>query len=534
MSLSTEAALAKLLRHNSSLKMVIDHMDSAILIEDEDRRVVAVNQSFCDLFSLELDPKEMFGMDCSRFAEGTKQRFVDPNGYVRGVEQLLLNRLLVADDQLEMVDGRILLRRYMPVEIDNENRGNYWQYDDITENKVIAHELEASRDRAWEASRLKSEFLATMSHEIRTPMNGIIGMSELLMSTQLDEQQREFATIIFEESQALLHIINDILDFSKIEAGKVILDPVPFSPVELMTNIAETIKHSCSRKGLEFNFTIPPHLPVLIADGGRLRQIVVNLLGNAVKFTKHGSVSLNVDGMMINSSFRLYIEVRDTGIGIAPDKLDSLFDPFTQADGSTTRKYGGTGLGLAIVRRLVDLQNGELHVQSEPGVGTDFALAFEMEVAADSAQQVFAAQTEIVVPVLPDPSRAKGQTILIVEDNTMNQQVIVDYLAGLGFTSVVLAGDGDDAVKTITARPDEFALVLMDIQMPRMDGLTATRAIRKLETGLDRHVPIVALTARAMQNDREQCLAAGMDDFLVKPIVKARLIDVLNTYMRES
>ncbi|MFN8529668.1 MAG: ATP-binding protein [Anaerolineae bacterium] len=515
------------------LRTVIDAMPTPILVEDENRLLVCVNQAFCDMFGISLPPDQLIGSDCAQAAEEAKHLFSDPDTFIQRIGVRLAARIPVEQEVLMMQDGRVLERSYTPIYLDKVYQGHFWQYEDVTDRTTIARELEASRDRAWEASRLKSEFLAMMSHEIRTPMNGVLGVAELLLLTELDESQRDLASIIYDESHALLRILNDILDFSRIEAGKVILDPVPFSIYELFDHIAELMRHQMERKGLVFQVTLPLGVPLLYGDGGRLRQVVINLINNALKFTKKGQVDVVVQAEeMSDQRIGLHIQVRDTGIGIAPEKINLLFEPFAQGDTSTTREHGGTGLGLAIVKRLVTLLGGSIVVTSEPGRGSTFNVSVPME-RSEKPSQAFATTSKEAQMAEPSPAPVKSSTkqILVVEDNAPNRELVMDYLHIFGYRDVQFAEDGKEAVELVLEKVDHpFALILMDIQLVRMDGITATKMIREFELSIGRHTPIVALTASAMRGDEARFLAAGLDDVLLKPIQRAQLLQVLKTY----
>lgn len=369
---------------NRRLRTMIGALRTAVLIENENRALVGVNRAFCDLFQIDASPDDLIGTDCAQTAEFSKHLFTEPDYFMQVTERAMTKRQPISGELFTLIDGRMLECSYTPIFLDDVHQGHFWQYEDVTGQHIIARELEASRDRAWAEARMKSEVLAIMSHEVRTPMNGVIGMAELLLSTALNHEQREYATVIYEESHALLRTLNDVLDFSKIEAGKVELDPVPFSLPDLMGSIVDVARHEARRKGLEFHARLPSEVPMLYGDGGRLRQIIVNLLHNAVKFTKQGTVALDIESSLISDQkVALRIEVRDTGIGIPADKLASLFEPFTQAERSTARKHGGTGLGLAIVKQLVSLLNGRIDVTSAPGQGTTFTVHVTLHRACD-------------------------------------------------------------------------------------------------------------------------------------------------------
>jgi len=400
---------------------------------------------------------------------------------------------------------------------------------DITERKQIEEELARSRDAAQAANRAKSEFLANMSHEIRTPMNAVIGLTHLALETDLTLKQQDYLHKIQSSGQALLGLINDILDLSKIEADRLELEQIPFSLDQVLDRIATMTSLKAEEKGLTFGFHLDPATPRrLLGDPLRLGQILLNLVNNAVKFTAQGEVVVSVSPVArAGAQVRLCFAVRDTGIGILPAQQARLFEVFSQADGSTTRRYGGTGLGLAISKKLADLMGGEISVESAPGVGSTFTfvLPFTLDVSAAEAQLEVMPASEVAAS--PAPSTVVGARALLVEDNDINQMVAREILEGFGLV-VEIAGDGRAAVELLRANPTRCTLVLMDLQMPEMDGFEATRIIRE-ELGLD--LPIIAMTAHALADERQHCLASGMNDHVAKPIDPPTLLTVLARWL---
>ena len=390
-------------------------------------------------------------------------------------------------------------------------------------HRQLSGELRTARDAALAASRAKSEFLANMSHEIRTPMNGIIGMQSLALTASSAEERSSCVETAQQAAYSLMAILNDILDISKIEAGRIEIHPGVFSIRRSIEEVFQLVRPSAREKGLELSWTVSAPTPdALFADPLRVRQVLTNLLGNAVKFTERGRVELRAesrpngaDGVLLD------IEVIDTGIGISPEAQQVIFESFRQADSSTTRCYGGTGLGLTIAQHLITLMGGTIQVESAPGQGSTFRLTIPCLVAPQAAS----APAPAISAAQPAP--VKKLRILVAEDNPVNQRLAKRLLEKRGH-SVQVVADGRQAVEEASmAQP--FDVILMDIQMPAMDGLEATRAIRKMPNPQRSSVPIVAMTAFAMTADRDRCLAAGMNQHLTKPIDAAQLYATIET-----
>lgn len=437
-------------------------------------------------------------------------------------------RIMRPDGEVRWIRSRIMALR-------NEAGEHYRSVgfsEDVTEQKLASDALQKAHDElerrvaertedlrvaledAQAANRTKSEFLANMSHEIRTPINGMLGMAQLLAFTELDQDQQDYIALLQKSGDVLMRVVNDILDFSNIETGKLQIECIPFLLSETLQSTVTTFEAHAQEKGLPLQYKISDDVPkTLMGDPGRLQQILSNLVDNAIKFTEKGRVDIvfeRVDGDDENVTIRGL--VKDTGVGIAEDKKEMIFDAFSQADTSHTREYGGTGLGLAITSRLVDMMGGTLRVESVVGQGSTFQ--FELVFGLKSAKFVSTLATDNL-----------QMHVLLAEDNPVNQRLAVRLLEKDGHT-VEVVGNGQKAVDILLHQ--SFDAVLMDVQMPEMDGLEATRIIRQREGDSGRHIPIVALTAHVMVEDRRRCLQAGMDAYISKPIVIEELYNILH------
>ena len=657
------AALQRRVRERTeTIRATLESTADGILVVDSAGGIAAYNQKFATMWTI---PEYLLKLRDRRvLLEFVRPQLKNAEAFTASILALTADARAKTDDVVEFKDGRAFERHSEPQTVNGKNVGRVWGYRDITERKRAEQELKIAKEAAEAANRAKSEFLANMSHEIRTPMNGVLGMTDLLLDTGLNPEQREFASLAKAAADSLLTIINDILDFSKIEAGKLELESIEFNLRDSLAPTIKTLALRAHQKGLELIFDIRPEVPEeVVGDPSRLRQIIINLMGNAIKFTERGEVVLRValDSSSSNE-VRLHFVVLDTGVGIAPEKQKLIFEAFSQADGSTARRFGGTGLGLTISSRLVEMMGGKIWVESALGHGSAFHFSANLGRGKDAAE---------AHPALVH-TRLEGLAALVVDDNATNRRILGEMLCrrgmipklvesglealhslrrgegpfvviltdlnmpemdGFGFVQEIRqspklageakvimltsAGQRGDAARcrelgvaayltkpiseselfeaivgavamsgsqlepaalitrhtiregmkklrvllaednvinqklavrllekhghhvTVTSNGrealaaldrEEFDAVLMDVQMPEMDGFEATGAIRAREQGTGRHLPIIAMTAHAMQGDRERCLAAGMDDYISKPIKFQELTDALERF----
>jgi len=521
--LNTQLAVADSLQQKILLRTVMDAIPDMVFYKDCDRRYAGCNRAL--ELALGMTEAELIGQsDDVLLPSPLRETCYDADmAILNGLEKI------VAEEVMSSPDGPIFLESVKTPyrSPSGDIIGIVGVSRDITLHKKKNEQLLEAQKAADAANRAKSDFLANMSHEIRTPMNAIVGFTYLMLNTELTPKQKDYITKIQSANGTLMQTVNDILDFSKIEANKMVLENAPFLLSDAFGSVSALFADKCEEKGLDYTVTIIPGTPVsLVGDILRLNQVLNNLVSNAVKFTSRGEVAVkallenqkkNDDGAVIAT---ICITIRDTGIGMTPEQQKTLFDPFTQADTSTSRLFGGTGLGLAITNRLIGMQNGSISVESELGKGTIFTLYIPYPVGNTSGADIL--DEEVLL------FQFAGKKILLVEDNFINQQVAEEILSGKGI-EVTICNDGHEAVNLLQ-KNNNFDLIFMDLQMPCMDGYEATTVLR--QQGICDHVPIVAMTADALSQERERCVACGMNGHLAKPVDIVELDRVLTTFLR--
>jgi PAS domain S-box-containing protein len=537
-------------QYEEMYSQILDAVTDMVLAKDKQHRIVYANKAFRDFYGMNMnelrgiidspvnepDYTEQYLEDDSYVITTGKTRNIPEEPVTRHDGEVFLFHTIKSPivDESGNVTNSVGVSRDITQRKINEQKINQLNQDlerKVQELQTLARKLQAARDEALEASRLKSEFVANISHEIRTPISALIGITELLLGTSLDQEQRDLLELAFDSGRSLLTIINDILDFSKIEAAKVRLEEKQFSLIRVLNGAVELLSEAAGDKSISMSFSYDSSIPEqLYGDPTRLRQILINLVSNAIKFTEQGAIQIRAsieqrEGTWITVRF----EVEDTGIGLSEEAQSRLFMPFTQIDSSTSRKHGGTGLGLAISKRLVELMNGEMGLVSKENSGSTFWFTLPLRTVPDEQSVSQAESAE-------NPSLARvnetDQWILLVEDNPALQKIAYKQLQKLGFPTDVV-GSGTEALRAVSEKC--YSLILMDCQLPEMDGFDATRRIRENEQLADcKHTPIIAMTASAMYGDREKCLEAGMDDYIAKPVSIEKLRKIIACWLNQQ
>jgi len=525
----------KLLRNRENLLALVENTGEAIFSVDALSRITVVNNRYRDLFRARYGKTLEEGMNFEEQLEGDERKL-----WKERFRKVLQGNSASFREEMTAIDGNRVVMEVLLYPVRDEEgliTGITCAGRDITQRIRQEEELKEAKDKAEQATRAKSEFLAVMSHEIRTPLNGLIGISELLNNTSLDHQQKEYLDIIRLSGEALLQVISDILDFSKLEANKMQLEYVPFHLRDAVQETLTILSGRAIEKGLALNQEFAENVPLaVIGDKARLRQILMNLVGNAIKFTEKGQVTVQVRlASKNNAELALEFGVRDTGVGIEPEQAEKLFTAFTQADPSTYRKYGGTGLGLTICKTLVDLMGGTIWVESSPGRGSTFFFTIQvMETAEKPAEQIPVQKSIPPAEVLKDHVKKVADEfpakILLAEDNDINRLLAVKLFERLGY-SVHAVGNGREVYERL--KQEAFDIVFMDVQMPEWDGLEATRQIRSAELQGNQPV-IIAMTAFAGQDDKDACREAGMDDYIAKPIMLEEIEGMVRKWSTEK
>ncbi len=512
----TERKLSEISLHEtmSLLESTLDSTDNGILVTSESGDVIRTNRRLAELWNI--SETAAASNDEKAMSDHMVAQLSDAQAYIEGVEYLHANPNETGFEILQLKDGRVFERVSLPMLDDGKAAGRVWSFRDVTKRKEAERELKAAKELAEEASHAKSEFLANMSHEIRTPMNGVIGMTNLLLDTNLSDEQHGYARTVKRSAEALLGLLNDILDFSKVEAGKLDLELIDFDIGQLIDEFGTSIAFRAHEKGLEL---ICPANPVqhqwLNADPGRIRQILTNLVGNAIKFTERGEIAVYYKVLgRTETRTRVRIEVNDTGIGLTADQQNKLFQRFSQADGSTTREYGGTGLGLAICRQLVELMGGEIGVESTLGEGATFWFTLDLANA----------EVQPAIPVMTD---LRGQRVLVVDDNRTNRRLLDQLFTNWQIEHGV-ADSGQMAIEAMHAAVDTdkpYSIAVLDMQMPGMNGTELGKKIKEDPRLADTR--LVMLTSQGRRGDVKRLEAVGFSGYLGKPIEQAVLYNLL-------
>jgi PAS domain S-box-containing protein len=497
----------------SRLEYLMSNLGKGVLVEDEDHRVLLVNRQFCNLFHIPLQPAQMIGMNCLESLTETLTLFKEPQKVTQDIYAMSGKKEPVVGAEVTLADGRILERDYVPIIVEKAFKGQLWSYTDVTQNRLLQKSLIEAKNRAVASEKAKSSFLSNMSHEIRTPMNAIIGFSEQLNFSPLTDQQSFFLKNISEAAKGLLGIINDILDISKLEAGKMNIENDRVSLEEIKSSVENILKPKAEEKGLQFTTEFDHDINEnLLADEVRLRQVLINVLGNAIKFTDNGFVKLTISlEKSLEKTQTIKFVCEDTGVGISKEAMVHIFEDFYQeSHAGNNHRSTGSGLGLAITKNIISLMGGEIDVESEKNVGTKVTFSIPFEIV--SSEDLIKSK-----PAFIDCTLIMGKKILLVEDNHLNRMLFNMMLSNLK-AEVDEAENGLEALDKLKTK--KYDLILMDIQMPIMDGPTALASIKRLYGD---SIPVIALTAAAFKSEVNHLLNLGFSDCITKPVDQKNL-----------